>query len=256
MGVGIIGGSFIALTILSHVNGRIKEVMIFFCVLMTAFCGTMSIANPDNLNTIYAIVLFAALGVGGVIIPSSIIAQIVCPPDLIGTITAITLAIRYIGGAIAFTAYYNAVDHKYNTYSRQIVIIDTIYGQGIVDASSGNEGAEAAVTLFTLAAIFNFNGLAEYIASSPLVVRKDIAFTEIVRASQVAYAMAYRWVYYISIAFGSVTCILALFLGNIKKFMTMQITATEQLDARLQADGKLQADKEEESSPHMVLGRK
>lgn len=75
--------------------------------MMTAFCGAVSISTPDNLNVMYVIVMFAALGVGGVIIPSSIIAQICCPSDLIATITAITLAIRYIGGAIGFTAYYN-----------------------------------------------------------------------------------------------------------------------------------------------------
>jgi hypothetical protein len=70
---------------------------------MTAFCGAMSIGNPHNISTLYALVLFAALGCGAVIIPASIIAQIICPPELIATITAITLAIRYLGGAVAFT---------------------------------------------------------------------------------------------------------------------------------------------------------
>lgn len=85
--------------------------MIVATAMMTAFCGAVSISNPDNIATMYVIVTFASLGVGGVIIPGSIIAQIVCPTELIATITAITLSIRYIGGAIGYTAYYNVFYH-------------------------------------------------------------------------------------------------------------------------------------------------
>jgi hypothetical protein len=62
---------------------------VFFTALMTAGTGAVCVSNPDNLNTVYAIVTVASIGVGGVIIPSSIIAQIACPDELIATITAI-----------------------------------------------------------------------------------------------------------------------------------------------------------------------
>jgi hypothetical protein len=108
IGFGIIGGAVIALVLIPITGGRIKLIMIVATAVMTAFCGAVSISTPHNLGVMYVIVTFASLGVGGVIIPSSIIAQICCPSDLIATITAITLAIRYIGGAIGYTAYYNS----------------------------------------------------------------------------------------------------------------------------------------------------
>lgn len=106
VGFGIIAGAGIALFLIPVTKGRVKAIMIVATAVMTAFCGAVSVSTPENMSLMYFIVTFASLGVGGVIIPSSIIAQIVCPPELIATITAITLSIRYIGGAIAFTAYH------------------------------------------------------------------------------------------------------------------------------------------------------
>jgi hypothetical protein len=233
MGLGIIGGSFIALSILPRINGRIKELLIVATVLMTAFCGAISIATPHNINKIYPLVLFASLGVGAVIIPASIIAQTICPPDLIGTITAITLAIRYVGGAIAFTAYYNAVDHKYLEYSTPIVVVNGIIKNGLVAPTN----LELLTDLATLVGQFDFQRLRELIRSSPDVMRKDVAYDVIVAASQEAYALAYRWPYWISIAFGFVTCILAFFLRDIKRFMTMDVAVEQQQQGRLEGDG-------------------
>lgn len=45
------------------------------------------------------------------------------------------------------------------------------------------------------------------------------AYELIVYAGQLAYADAYKWVYYVSIAFGSVSIIAACFLGDISKYM-------------------------------------
>lgn len=221
MGFGIIGGSFIALSLLPYIRGRIKELMIVATVIMTAFCGAMSVGTPDNINTLYAVVLFASLGCGAVIIPASIIAQIICPPELIATITAITLAVRYIGGAVAFTAYYNAVESKYLLYATPMVAVGGIIEQGIVSP----DNIPLVTELATLVGQFQFKELQELINTNPGVMRKDVAFDIIVRASQEAFALAYQYPYWISIAFGGTTCILAFFLKDIRKFMTMQITA-------------------------------
>lgn len=45
------------------------------------------------------------------------------------------------------------------------------------------------------------------------------AYELVVYAGQMAYAEAYKWVYYVSIAFGSVSIIAACFLGDISKYM-------------------------------------
>lgn len=93
--------------------------MIFWTAVMTVFTACISFADRHNLNPeIYvrcsndltrttanirlfltqAILTIANVGVGAVIFPASIMAQIYCPTEFIGTITAISLAIRYIGG--------------------------------------------------------------------------------------------------------------------------------------------------------------
>lgn len=95
--------------------------LLFFTALMTAGTGAMSIGTPQNLGAMYGVVTLAALGVGGVIIPCSIIAQIACPDELIATVTAITLSLRYIGGAITFGIASNLFYHNVNIYATEIV---------------------------------------------------------------------------------------------------------------------------------------
>lgn len=80
--------------------------MVFACVLMTAGNGAMASAKVDD-PLIFLPVCLACLGVGAVIIPNQIIASIVCPDDLIATVTALTISVRVIGGAIAYSIYYN-----------------------------------------------------------------------------------------------------------------------------------------------------
>jgi hypothetical protein len=45
------------------------------------------------------------------------------------------------------------------------------------------------------------------------------AYELVVYAGQLAYAEAYKYVYYVSIAFGGVSIIAACFLGDISKYM-------------------------------------
>ena len=115
----------------------------------------MSVAGKDNLNTIYALVLIAGLGVGGVIIPCSIIAQLVCPDDLIGIIIAITLAVRYVGGAIGFSVYDNVLYYKFVAASIEIVTVDTIIGGGLINYT-GPANLPLVTELTTLAANSQF----------------------------------------------------------------------------------------------------
>lgn len=116
IGFGIIFGALLGLVLIGVTKGRTKFLMIFLTMGMTGFVGAMSAAKVDNITPlVYPIITLASIFVGAVIIPCSIIAQIVCPTEFIGTVTAITLAIRYIGGAIGFTVYYNIFYHKLET---------------------------------------------------------------------------------------------------------------------------------------------
>jgi hypothetical protein len=48
----------------------------------------------------WIVLIIAGLGIGGILVPASIITTIVCPDDLIATVSALTLSIRVIGGGM------------------------------------------------------------------------------------------------------------------------------------------------------------
>ncbi|KAF9886108.1 hypothetical protein FE257_012043 [Aspergillus nanangensis] len=211
IGFGIMFGAALTLILIPVVKGRTRGLMIFSCALMTAGTGAMSVSNPHNLSTIWGIVTIASIGVGSVIIPSSIIAQLVCPIDLIGSITAITLSIRYIGGAIAFTVYDNLLYRKFNGY------ILTVVAPAIVkNGVAGPTQKEIIGALATLAAQAKFPELKALIAASPEVGQKSIAYQVVIQATQEAYALAFRYAYWVSIPFGVIALISALFLKDVR----------------------------------------
>jgi len=211
IGFGIILGAAVALVSIPALKGRTTILIIFATGLMTVGTGLMSLARKDNLGAVMAIVTFASIGTGAVIIPCSIIAQVVCPHELIGTITAITLAIRYIGGAIAFSAYYNIFYPKLLHYLQTDAAIKIVIAGVSIDTG-------AITDLLTLAAQAQYPALRERIAG-PNVIRRDIAYEVTISAVQDAFVEAYKWPYYMSIAFGLVSFIAAFGLQDIRKHM-------------------------------------
>jgi hypothetical protein len=53
----------------------------------------------------------------------------------------------------------------------------------------------------------------------PGIGNNETAYEMVVYAGQIAYAESYKWVYLTSIAFGGVSIIASIFLGNIDKYM-------------------------------------
>lgn len=230
IGFGIIFGAVLALVAIPVTKGRIREIMIFATALMTAGTGAMVVARPDNINVVYGIVTIASLGVGAVIIPCSIIAQIICPDDLIATITAITLAIRYVGGAIGFTIYYNVFYQKLTVLLEENVAGAVVIGQlqYVEGLPSDPSYVTALVEAIGEARYADFERLANSAAEFSLVALQYTPqeFKDtIVAATQENFAMAYQWPYYISIAFGGACFIMSIFLGDIKPFLDEHIAA-------------------------------
>lgn len=211
IGFGIIGGAIINLLMIGFTGGRTRMLMLFWTVFMTAFVGAMAAANLDNLNTlVYPILTLGNVGVGAVIIPCSIIAQIVAPTKLIGTITAITLSIRYIGGAIGFTAYYVIFYHKVKNAGIQAATQLVVHGVSF--------DVTVLRKLILLTAEAEFEKAKEMIANNPMVLKKD-CFPLLVENVQQMFAVAYRYPYLMSIAFGGSSILLSLGLKDIRKFM-------------------------------------
>jgi MFS family permease len=103
IGFSILTGACVVLWLLSVFRGHNRELMIISSILMTAGCGAIAVADRDNLATLWGLLILGGLGIGGIVVPASIMTTIICPDDIIATVAALTLSIRVIGGCIGYT---------------------------------------------------------------------------------------------------------------------------------------------------------
>jgi hypothetical protein len=206
VGFGILIGACVVLVLLS-VFKEIKYLMLGSSIMMTAGCGALAAARIDNLPAVYGILTVAALGIGGIVVPASIVTTIICPDDLIATIAALTLAIRVIGGAIGYTTYYNVFVNKLTPILTANMIKTCVENHILLPAT------------IKAAAELTGASLIDEILYLPGVDGNVTIWNAIVRTGQESFAEAYPWVYYCSIAFGVVSIIASAFLGDIKRYM-------------------------------------
>ncbi|KAL9131146.1 MAG: hypothetical protein Q9217_000847 [Psora testacea] len=219
IGFSILAGAFAVLWLLSVFRGHNRELMIASSCMMTAdedrkrsilSIGIASLAclRVDNLYRAWGLLVLAGLGIGGIVVPASIITTIICPDDLIATVAALTLAIRVIGGSIGYAVYYNVFYNKF-------VPNATHYIGGAMTRYlhiTSHEAIEKAITLTGAS-------LLDELKTIPGIGHNETAYAIVVKAGQMAYAESYRWVYLSSIAFGVVSIIASVFLGNIDQYM-------------------------------------
>ena len=208
VGFSILAGACINLALLSYLKGKIRMLMIISSILMTAGCGALACATPYNLHTLWGILIVAGLGIGGIVVPASIISTVVAPDDLIATVTALTLAIRVLGGSVGYCVYYNVFIKKFLPVleKRLATLMIAELGIGNFDTIVG------AIT-------YSAYSLIDKIPDLPGIDGNATKVAMIVTEGQACFAQAYVYVYYVSIAFGSVSIIAACFLGDISKYM-------------------------------------
>ena len=82
VGFSILTGACIVLWLLSVFRGHNRELLIVSSILMTAGCGALAIARRDNLWQLWGLLILAGLGIGGIVVPASIIStfMVVCNP--------------------------------------------------------------------------------------------------------------------------------------------------------------------------------
>lgn len=221
IGFGIILGAVICLLLIPVTKGNIRMLLVISSAIMTAFTGAIAIATPQNMSTMYAIVTFASIGCGAVIIPCSIIAQIACPGELIATVTAITLSLRYVGGAIAFAVYSNLFYAKVDEHLTQTLARQTLALGAIINPLTP-AGLQTIAHVTELMGNAKFDEVKRILATSAQVLQRN-AFPKILAASQEAFARSYQIPYYVSIAFGGLCFILSFFVGDIGPLLTAAI---------------------------------
>jgi hypothetical protein len=208
---GVFGGCVLSLVLLSWFRGQIKWLIFSASVLMTIGCGCLSLAAVDNIGAVYPILFVAGVGVGGITIPVSTVATIICAGDVIATVTALTITVRIVGGAIGYAVYFNVFVHKLVPELEKFVGAACVKA-GITDPRVIGEAIQlTAVSL--VKEIRHLPGIDERI------------WAEIVAAGQRAYANAYPWVYYCSVAFGAVSVLASLFLGDISAMVDDSVVA-------------------------------
>lgn len=101
IGLSILVGAFVVLWLLSVLRGHNKELMIASSVIMTAGrhlwlwprkfffsnpktnrctgAGGLAVARTDNIHVVWGLLVLAGLGIGGIVVPASIITTIICP---------------------------------------------------------------------------------------------------------------------------------------------------------------------------------
>ena len=207
IGFSILVGAFVVLWLLSVFRGHNRELMIGSSIMMTAGVASLASLREDNLHQAYGLLVLAGLGIGGIVVPASIITTIICPDDLIATVAALTLAIRVIGGSIGYTVYYNVFYNKFVPNGVHYIGGAMVQYLNISDPRLIQEAIELTGA-----------SLIEELRNIP-GIESEQAWRIVVQAGQIAYAESYKYVYLVSIAFGAISIIASVFLGDINQYM-------------------------------------
>lgn len=168
-------------------------------------------ADPHDIGTIIAPLVLALIGVGGVLVPNQVIITVITPDDLIASVTALTVGLRAQAQVVGLAIYYNRflAEITQNTYTYVV--------PAFVEVQYGNpELIEAMMT--TLTAI----PFREWAQTVPPFPHAD-SFAVLQEGTVQAFAHAFRFVYFITIAFGVPACIAAAFMGDVSKYLDKHV---------------------------------
>ena len=126
--------------------------------------------------------------------------------ELNATLSALTLSIRMVGGGVGYCIYYNVFVSKFVPAAKHY--IGAVMMTELIITS---EEAITEVIELTSASLL------DEIQSIPGIVGNETAHEMVVATGQLAFAESYKWLYYVSIAFGAVSILASCFLGPITK---------------------------------------
>lgn len=188
--------------------GRAKYQLLVCCVGMTVFFAGLAAADQDHKNLAIAFTLLGGICVGFLMLIPTIIAGLVCEPGDIGLATGFLTSLQQIFSTIATTIYVTILDNRLKVNLLADVAPAAI-GAGL--QKSALPALFEAITIGTPAAFTKVPGI------TPAIVRA------VSSASQDAYVASFKTVYLVTIAFGVLACIAALFSQNIDDKLTDQV---------------------------------
>ncbi|CCG83888.1 protein of unknown function [Taphrina deformans PYCC 5710] len=208
----LFGAGFFSYTI-TRFQGAIRGQMVLSCALMMAGFGALVAVDQNRPTLAGFMVTMGAVGVGGIIIPASVITQLCTPDEYLGTVTALTFVARVLGGAIGFTIYYYILNYDATklfadtTNPQSLKLITTLFGAGF------NNIPQITKILNEFAISDTKSLLATPGFSQALLDRVGVL-------AQPIWAQAFQNVWLVTLAFSGLGLICSLFLGDVKKYMT------------------------------------
>ncbi|EAT86456.2 hypothetical protein SNOG_06625 [Parastagonospora nodorum SN15] len=184
-------------------------VLLLAVLIMTGFAGSLAVMNPDNEKLVVALGSMASFGVGGVLVPAATVAMLVCPDALITTAAAMSLSIRTVGGSIGYSIYYNIFATKLEK-NLPAYVAEYAIKAGLPLTS---------VTQF----VTTFLTDPEALATSNIPGVTPAVIAGAAKGTQWAYSQSLKYVWFTSIAFGSIAIICTILLPSTKKYQTNRV---------------------------------
>lgn len=200
---------------MSYTKGHVMAMFTFFAVLMTGFTGALAHSTPENPSYTLAMATIAAFGNGGLVVSALTLALYASPDNYIGTVGALSLSSRFLGGSVGTSIYFNVFNTQI-TKQFTTTVPAAIAGTGLQ--------ASSIVPLVTALVPANYEQLAAQVPGvTPAILNAAIL------ARQWAFANALKYVWYTTIPFGVISTICCLALPNIRDFMTNRVAVVSRL---------------------------
>ncbi|CCG84490.1 protein of unknown function [Taphrina deformans PYCC 5710] len=208
----LFGAGFFSWTI-TRFKGAIRVQMMLSCLMMMGGLGGLYGVSQNQPYIAGLCVFIGGVGVGGIIVPASVITQLCSPDEYLGTVTALTFVARVIGGAIGFTVYYYVLNHEvhnlftsYATNKAALACVTVLLKAGL--------NAAQITTALTSFGIDDTKALLAMKGVTPAVI------DQLHRAATPIWAEGFGTVWIVTIAFSGVGLICSAFLGDVSKYMT------------------------------------
>jgi Fungal trichothecene efflux pump (TRI12) len=193
---------------LSIFHGANRELLVISSCLMTAGVGALAAVNTGNRGLGVGMSVLGGFGLEGIIIPAAVILTIISPDEVIATVAAINLSVRFIGGSVGYAVYFNIFQNKLTEVLPTSV--------GLAAAQAGLPLGEIPELVMALVAQ-NTTAISQIPAISPAILLPPES------AVKNSYVEGFRKVCLVSIAFGGAGIIASVFLGDIKKYMVGRV---------------------------------
>ena len=194
---------------LSFFPNHTREVLLLAVLIMTGFAGSLAVMTPDNGKLVVALGSMASFGVGGVLVPAATVAMLVCPDALITTAAAMSLSIRTVGGSIGYSIYYNVFATKLEKN------LPAYVAEYAIRAGLPLTSATQFVTTFLTDP--------EALATTDIPGMTPAVIAGATKGTQWAYSQSLKYVWFTSIAFGSIAIICTILLPSTKKYQTNRV---------------------------------